>query len=427
MDTGHARTDFVIVGGGAGGLILAARLGRRLGRRDGRRRVLLVDRSIQHIWKPTLHEIAAGALDAHQESLAYPMLGRRNHFRFALGDLVGLDAPQRRIQLGEVRDEDGRVLIPERTIVFGELILAVGAGANLFDTPGAAEHAHLLEDADDARAFHRRLTTAFVGAAFSDEKVLRMAIVGAGATGVELAAELIEAHHGFQTALSGDQRFRLAVTVIEAAPRILGGLPGALAAKAERILTRRGVTVMTGASVCAVHADRVTTDQGDVRADLAVWAAGMKASPDQATLGLEVGKLNQFIVDDRLRASAPHIRAFGDCAQAPGPGGKPVPARAQAAAQQAAWLSDELLGRDRGPFVYRDRGSLVSLGDDHGVGSLMGGLAGPDFMLEGLTAKWAYMSLHLNHHRTLLGLRRTALLALSRLFHRRASGRLKLH
>lgn len=419
--------DIVIVGGGAGGLELAARLGRRLGRREGRRRVLLIDRSITHLWKPSLHEVAAGSLDSHQEGLSYPLLARRNHFRFVLGDLAGLDLEDRAVVLAEVRDTDGAVLVARRRIGFSTLVLATGGGSNLFGTPGADAHAHLLEDLADAEAFHRRLTTAFLAAAFSDERVLRIAVVGAGATGVELCGELVEGHQALMSALADDQAFRLDITLIEAAPRILGGLPERVAAKAARALAAQGITIMTDAAVKAVQADRVVTDQGEVRADLTVWAAGVKAPDANAALGLEIGKLNQFVVDDRLRTSAPDVYALGDCAQIPGPDGKPVPARAQAASGQAAWLADALLGRERGPYVYRDRGSLVSLGGDRGVGSLMGGLGGPDFLIEGLLAKWAYVSLHLNHHRAILGLRRTALLALSRLLHRRVSGRLKLH
>ncbi|MBK5956387.1 FAD-dependent oxidoreductase, partial [Rhodospirillum rubrum] len=85
------KHDIVIIGGGAGGLELAARLGRRFGPREGRRRVLLIDRSIFHLWKPSLHEVAAGSLDSHQEGLSYPVLARRNHFSFAFGDLEALD------------------------------------------------------------------------------------------------------------------------------------------------------------------------------------------------------------------------------------------------------------------------------------------------------------------------------------------------
>jgi len=147
------HSDIVIVGGGAGGLELAARLGRRLGARQGRERVLLVDRSSFHIWKPTLHEVAAGTLDAHQEGLSYTVLARRNHFGFAIGELEALDAVRRTIELGEIRNAEGEVLVPRRTVSYTWLVLALGSGSNAFSTPGI-EHAYLLENVHDAQRFH---------------------------------------------------------------------------------------------------------------------------------------------------------------------------------------------------------------------------------------------------------------------------------
>lgn len=414
--------EIVIAGGGAGGLELAARLGRRLGRR-----VLLIDRAVSHVWKPSLHEVAAGSLDSHQEGLSYPLLARRNRFRFVLGDLEALDAPNRTLTLAPIRDADGEELAGPRRIGFSRLVLATGSGANLFGTAGAEAHAHVLEELADAEAFHRRLTMTFLAAAFSDERVLRIAIVGGGATGVELSSELIEGHEALMSALPDDQEFKLSITLIEASPRILGGLPDRVAGKARRTLEKQGVAIMTDAQVKEVRSDAVVTDQGEVRADLAVWSAGVKAPEINTKLGLETGKLNQFVVDGWLRTSAEDVFALGDCAQIPGPDGKPVPPRAQAASAQAQWLAKYLLGKQRDPYVYRDKGSLVSLGRDEGVGALMGGLGGSDFLIEGWLAKWAYTGLYLNHHRAVLGLRRTLLLALSRTLRQRASGRLKLH
>ena len=306
--------DIVIIGGGAGGLELAALLGRRFGPREGRRRVLLIDRSIFHLWKPSLHEVAAGSLDSHQEGLSYPVLARRNHFSFAFGELTGLDPAAKSLTLGEIRDEDGVVLVAPRTLTFQTLVLAIGSGSNLFNTPGAAEHAHLLENVADAEAFNKRLTSAFLSTAYSDERTLNIAIVGAGATGVELSTELIEGHDELSAGLTPDQRFDLAVTIIEAAPRILGGLPERVSAKAAKALEAKGVRLLTDAKVNAVHADRLDTSKGEVPSDLIVWAAGVKASDHNRDLGLTTGRLNQFIVDDRLRTSAPDIYAMGDCA-----------------------------------------------------------------------------------------------------------------
>ncbi|MCS6625101.1 FAD-dependent oxidoreductase [Roseibacterium beibuensis] len=273
------------------------------------------------------------------------------------------------------------------------------------------------------------MTAAFLAAAYSSHRALNIAIVGAGATGVELSTELIEGHDELSSGLASDQRFGLTVTLVEAAPRILGGLPERVSRKATHALEAKGVRILADAKVERVRADGLDTSAGHVPADLVVWAAGVKGPDRNQGFGLETGRLNQFVVDDRLRTSAPGIYALGDCAEAPGPDGRPVPARAQAAAQQARYLARALSNpsRDPGPFVYRDRGSLVSLGDDQGVGSLMGGLGGPNFLIEGLIAKWAYMALHLDHHRAIIGVPRTILLALSRLLHQRVSGRLKLH
>ncbi len=423
--------DIVIVGGGAGGLELASRLGRRLGGRKSKRRVLLIDRSSFHIWKPTLHEVAAGTLDVHQEGISYSILGRSNGFNFLNGELSAFDAAAKRLTLKAITGQDGEILVPERAVTFTYGVLAVGSGSNLFGTPGA-EQAHLLERTEDAEAFHVRLLAAFTKAAFSDQRILRVAIVGGGATGVELSAELIEAHSELLDSLDDGQRFRLDVSVVEAGPRILNGLPQKIADKATLALERKGVAVRTDAKVLAVHADRLETSQGDIAADLIVWAAGIKAADANTGFGLETNRGNQFIVNERLETSVPDVWALGDCAAAPWKDGRTLPARVQAAHQQASLLEKAPLprlrqGRVTEPFVYRDFGSLVSLGDDKGVGALMGGLGGPNFFVEGLIAKWAYMSLHLDHHRAILGVGRTATLALARLLQQRVSGRLKLH
>jgi NADH dehydrogenase len=423
--------DIVIVGGGAGGLELAAQLGRKLGRRRGSEKVLLIDRSVFHIWKPTLHEVAAGTLDTHQEGLGYTILARRNHFSFTLGELEGLDPAARRLTLAEMRDDRGAVLAPTRTVTFNRCVLALGGGTNLFGTPGA-ERAYLLENTRDAERFHAHLLAAFTRASFAPERAMSVAIVGGGATGVELSAELIEAHNELDEGLAKDQRFRLDITILEAADRILGALPEKISGQAQLALERKGVTVKTGTKVLEVAADRLVTSLGDVPADLIVWAAGVKAADANAGYGLEVNRINQFVVNDRLETGVEGIWAMGDCAAIPWRDGRTIPARAQAAHQEAGYLARVLSAhlserRVVQPFVYRDFGSLVSLGESRGVGALMGGLGGPNFFVEGLIAKWVYMSLHLNHHRAILGTGKTIVLALARLLQERVSGRLKLH
>lgn len=423
--------DVVIVGGGAGGLELAAQLGRKLGVREGREHVLLVDKMPFHIWKPTLHEVAAGTLDAHQEGLSYTVLARRNHFSFVMGEFQALNAMQRSIRLAAITNEAGKEVVPERSIGYRYLVLALGSGSNSFGTPGI-ENAYLLESVRDAQRFHADWLSACAHASYAEPRSLAVAIVGAGATGVELSAELLEAHSMLQDSQGNRQRFRLEINLIEGGDRILGGLPPRISEQATTALERKGVCVMTGTRVQALEPGAVITPDGPIAADLIVWAAGIKASDRNALLGLDVNRINQLVVNDHLRTSAHQVYALGDCAATPWIDGKTVPARAQAAHQQGTYLTKLLYaalkeGHFDEPFVYKDFGSLVSLGDNKGVGNLMGGLSGKNFFVQGLVAKWMYMSLHLMHHRAILGTVKTGVLALARLLQQRVSGRMKLH
>ena len=163
-----------------------------------------------------------------------------------------------------------------------------------------------------------------------------------------------------------------------------------------------------------------------------VWAAGIKAADNNQSFGLPVNRINQFEVNAQLQTPADGVYAMGDCAACKWENDKLLPARAQVASQQAAYLCRLLKAHDAkstfsDAFVYKDSGSLVSLGDNKGVGNLMGSLSGKSFFIEGLVAKWMYMSLHLMHHRAILGTPKTVLLAFARLAQRRVSGRLKLH
>jgi NADH dehydrogenase len=289
----------------------------------------------------------------------------------------------------------------------------------------------VLEQASDAERFQRDLVAAFTRSAFATERRMAIAIIGAGATGVELSAELLQAEALVQQSVTEDQRFHLDVHLIEAGPRILAGLPEKISSKAHAALEAKGVHVHVATPVRELRAGRVIADGAAIDADLIVWAAGIKAADRTAGYGLIVNPLNQFVVNERLETSMPDVFALGDCAACAW-GDRQVPARAQAAHQQAVYLAKALVARLQGhafggTFAFRDYGSLVSLGEKRGFGSLMGRLGGRQFLIEGLLAKAMYMLLHLDHHRAILGLGNTIVLALARLLQHRVSGRLKLH
>jgi NADH dehydrogenase len=426
----------VVVGGGAGGLELATRLGDRLGRR-GQAEVTLVDRSRTHLWKPLLHEVAAGSMDIHAHQLDYLAQARWHRFTFVLGPLTGLDRQRQQVIVGEVRDEDGSVILPERRVDYDTLVIAIGCESNDFGTPGVRENAFTLDTAWQANLFHRRLVNACFHANYAaDGRILHIAIVGAGATGVELAAELhntirVLAAYGLK---SFHPERQIRISVIEAGPRILPGLPDHVAEGAMKALANIGVDVLTGERVVEVTPASVKTATGrDVPATFTVWAAGIRCSDVLAELdGLESNKLNQLVVKPTLETTRdPAIFAIGDCAAAHWHEGRNLPPRAQTAHQQASHMvevvRDRLAGRLPQVFRYRDFGSLVSLGEYETIGQLMGFIAHEKFRVEGWLAKAFYISLYRQHIWALHGFWRMALDTLSRMIRRQVDPKVKLH
>lgn len=427
----------VIVGGGAGGIELATRLGRSLGKR-GQARITLVDGNLTHIWKPLLHEVAAGSLNSSEDELNYVAQAKWNHFEFQLGRMCGLDRQRKSIQLQATLDEDGSELVPPREIAYDTLVLAVGSTTNDFGTPGAAEHCIFLDTRQQAERFHQLLLNQYLRAHANPEhsatEQINVAIIGAGATGVELAAEL---HHAARLlaayGLDGIRPENLRLTLVEAGPRVLPALPERISVPVHETLEKLGVTVLTGSPVSEVAEEGLRTADGQlIPASLKVWAAGIRAPRFLNEIdGLESNRINQLVVLPTLQTTRDeHIFAFGDCAACPQPDGKNVPPRAQAAHQQASLLAKSLKRRLEGKplleYRYRDYGSLISLSSFSAVGNLMGNLTG-DVMLEGRLARWFYVSLYRLHQMALYGKFRTLLLMLSDRLGRSTEPRLKLH
>ena len=439
-----ARHRIVVVGGGAGGLELATALGDRLGKR-GLAEVTLVERNRTHVWKPKLHEIAAGSMDLDAHDVDYLAQAHWHHFRYRLGAMTALDRARREVRVGAIVDDEGRPITAPQGIVYDTLVIAVGSESNDFGTPGVAEHALKLETAADAARFHRRLVDAAIRANAQTGPLapsqLRVAIIGAGATGVELAAELHRTTrelvaYGLDR-IDPDRDLRL--HLIEAAGRVLPALPPRLSASTERLLRELGVQLHTGARVAAVLADGVRlADGSEIPAELVVWAAGVKA-PDflKDFDGLETNRLNQLVVRDTLQTTRDDaVFAIGDCAACPWPQadhgrGGTVPPRAQAAHQQASHLARQLprrlAGKPLAGWRYRDFGSLVSLGEFSTVGNMMGALVGGNLMIEGVFARLMYLSLYKMHELALHGVAKVALDTLARTITRRTEPHVKLH
>jgi len=431
------QSKFVIVGGGAGGLELACKLGRKLGPQQ----VMLVDSRLYHIWKPSLHEVAAGTLDIHQEGLSYQMLAHDNGFTYVYGAMTALDSAARQLTVAAITSEGGETVLPERRIGYESLVVAVGSTSNYFGVPGAAEHTISLNATEDAERFRLTLLKLLTRAALQKEARhdgggVDVVIIGGGATGVELAAELREASGVYASYGFGhlDPVRDVRITLLEGAPRILAPLPERVSGAALKLLGERGIKVVTDCRVTAIAHDHVAVGAQTYPADIVVWAAGIKAPAFLASLGLPTAKGGQIEVTGALQVKdVPGVYALGDCAHCLGADGKPVPPRAQAAHQQADYLLETFLRQARGkppqdkPYAYRDYGSLVSFGQSTSVGSLMGSLRGFSWFVEGFFARMMYVSLHLLHHQAVLGTVRTGVLAVARFLVKRATPLVKLH
>jgi NADH:ubiquinone reductase (H+-translocating) len=431
----------IVVGGGAGGLELVTRLGDKLGRRK-LAEVTLIDRSRSHLWKPLLHEIAAGTMDFGVHEIDFLAQAHWHHFHYRIGEMTGLDLARREVRLAPHIDAEGQQVTPARSFHYDTLVIAVGSESSDFGIPGVREYAICLDTAEQAKRFHAKLVNAYIrghaqlGPLRSEQ--LQIAIIGAGATGTELAAEL---HYTTRQLVAYgldriDPEKDIRISLIEAADRILPALPERLSIAAQKLLSSLGVQVKTAARVSEVAATGVKLVTGEfIPAELVVWAAGVKAPDFLSHLdGLETNRINQLVVLPTLQTTRnENVFALGDCAACPWEGyeGRNVPPRAQAAHQQASHLVGQLRRRLEGeplrPWRYRDFGSLVSLGEYSTVGNLMGNLMGGNIWLEGLFARLMYLSLYKLHEFSLHGASKVTLDTLARLITRRTEPHVKLH
>lgn len=419
-------------------------LGNDLGarRRNPRARVVLVDRYPTHIWKPLLHEVAAGSMDPNTHQLTYAAQASWHGFEFQQGELLGLDRQAHRIRVGAVSDEDGSEVLPERELAYDTLVLAVGSVTNFFGTPGAETHALPLDTAMQADRFRRRLISACMRAqsrradGAGARPTVSVTIIGAGATGVELSAELrntaeVLSAYGLHDL---DPRHDIRLHLVEAGPRILPALPPRVSEGILDLLRQLDVDVLTGERVVEITAANVRMASGrELPSDLIVWAAGITAPKVLAVLdGLATASMGRIAVRRTLQSETdPDIFAFGDCASCPWKDQLTVPPRAQSAHQQAKFLRRALAGRLDGrplpEFTFRDLGSLVSLGTFSAMGNLMGGLIGGTVLIEGLVARVMYTSLYRMHVMALHGFWGMALDTIGHWLRSQTHPRVKLH
>jgi NADH dehydrogenase len=452
MKTDQNPHHILVVGGGAGGLELATALGNKLGKKK-KAAITLIDSSLTHLWKPLLHEVAAGALNAFEDELGYLGQGHWHHFRFRLGRMDQLDRVKQEVSLAPTLDDEGNEYIPRRTFHYDTLVIAVGSTTNDFGIPGVREHCMFLDTRKQADHFHQHLLKSYFTAHTQTEPLregqLHIVIAGGGATGVELSAELHDSTH--QMSEYGLDQVKpdtdVKIKIIDASDRILPALPAKLSGKVHKALEGINVEILTNQKIIEATADGFRTESGElVPAEIKVWAAGIKA-PDflKQIAGLETNRINQLLVKPTLQTTLDeNIFAFGDCAACPlidrsrtndpTANNKTVPPRAQAANQQASMLVKTMRLRIKGKtslpeYKYVDYGSLVNLSNYTTVGNLMSSVSrlSGAVMIEGVIARLVYMSLYKMHQIALHGYIRMGLTTLANILTRKAKPRMKLH
>ncbi len=420
-----------IVGGGAGGIELATRLARSLAPNEAE--IVLVDRNPQHLWKPRLHEVAAGLI-GDDDAVGYLGHSTALGYKFHLGSLLGVEPVQSSIRISTMRSRvDGDEVLGERDIAYDVLVLALGSTVNDFGIGGVREHCEMLDSTAQATEFQQRFLEATIQVAEGRKDRLRVGIVGAGATGVELAAELRHAAHDLRRYGGLNDDGRLEITLVDGASRILPGTDPRTSEAIGKTLKRLGVNVLLGNAVAHVTKDALHLKNGQVvPCDLKVWASGVIVQDLSSILPtLSFLKAGRIKVDDYLACvGVSNIFAIGDCAAAAGAEGM-LPPTAQVAHQQATYLARALARRLRReptkPFRYRARGTLISMGELQAVGEIPLTQRSAPLTLNGTKTKILYISLYHMHRVTLFGWQRTLALILADWLRRKTAPPIKLH
>ena len=401
----------VVVGGGAGGLELVTALGRKLGRK-GKAKITLIDKHRIHIWKPLLHEVATGSLDTEIDAVVYRAHAARHGYQFQLGAVSGINRAKNEIIIDPILDDSGNIIVDARTLQYDRLILAIGSVSNDFGTPGVSKYCNMLDSNEQAQKFQKTLLNQFLKNGQENGNQVsptRLAIVGAGATGVELSAEL---HHVVEVLSVYDfdkKNERLSINLIEAGPRILPVLPERIAESASEELEKLGVEIRTNTRITKVVSEGfIDADNNLIPADLMVWAAGVKVQSWVVDTGLEVNSINQVECMPSLKSKTDDsVYVIGDCSSITMSDGTRVPPRAQSAHQMASAVAKNIQRELKGiallDFKYTDYGSLVNLSRFSTVGSLMGNLMKGSMFVEGRIARVMYLSLYRMHQLAIHG------------------------
>lgn len=381
----------LILGGGFAGVAVAARLERRL--RAGEATVTLVSRENYSVFTPMLPEVCSGALEVRH--IVTPIRSQLRRTSFVLADVEAIEPAERTVTIAHALTKEREAL------AYDHLVIALGAETSTFGLPGVAEHTYALKTLEDASTLRNRLVWLLEAAdatrdAAARRRLLTVAIVGGGFTGVEAAGEIAELFASVVRFYPNVTRSEIRVVLVEAGNALLPGLPPRMGAYALRHLRSRGVDVRTGNGVTSAHASALALHDGEhIETETIVWSAGVTPSPAVGKAALKRTPRGALVVNPDLSVSdAPNIWALGDCAAIPNGDGGFYPPTAQHAIREGPRLADNLVAALRDeparPFRFRALGMMASLGARRAVAQLPG-----DRVLTGFPAWFLWRTYYL--------------------------------
>ena len=373
MNRSSRPARIVILGGGFGGTAVAQRLEHRLRPDEGE--LTLISRENFSLFTPMLPEVSSGELESRDIVTPIRTQLRRTHF--ILADVRALDPSANTITfthtLTGITD----------SVVYDQLVIALGSSTSTFGLPGVAERAFALKTLQDAGILRNRLVWLLELTDSSDDAALRkrfltIAVVGGGFTGVEAAGEFVELFRNVLRFYPSIDPAMVRIVLIEGGPTLLPGLPARMGRYSDKFLRKRGVEILTGDGVASADDDGIVLQSGRrIETATIVWSAGVAPSPTVRDSTLPRTKRGAIVVGRDFRVEGhPNVWALGDCAAIPDGKGGYYPLTAQHAIREGPVLADNILAMLRSepmkPFAFSALGMMASLGGRRAVAQLPG-------------------------------------------------------
>lgn len=400
------KINVVVLGGGIAGLEFMTRTARNKAYQNYN--FILVDKSPLHIWKPMLHTFAAGSQSAEEQSINFLSQAKRNNYTYQPGEVTSIDRTNKVITLAPYYDDNQVLILPERTLNYDYLVIALGSRSNDFNTQGVKEYAYTIDDLESSLKFKRTLSDQVIQATILKE-THHLVIVGAGATGVELSGEIVQqikiaSHYNNENLTQ-----YVDITVIQADDRVLPSFKPSISDKVQKSMENLGIKVLLKSAVAEVTKDSVILKDGRViKADQVVWTAGVTSPTVLETIeSVELSRTSQLVVNQYFQVlNDPNIFVIGDSSAVKD---APLAPTAQAASQQAIYLSKHFMNIINNEpniptFKYIDKGSLVSIGQHASFGMFGTNSAFKGLEFRGLSAKIAHIALYRQHQMSILGI-----------------------